>query len=113
MNRTRILGDNIKLLLLEKGITKERFSDALGYSISEVDKLCDGRLATTDEDVCDIALFFEVEKNDLFTPKKPETYVDDGFLHCIGQFKNEGNRDKILNIFDMYIDLLECIPCKN
>ena len=32
-----------------------------------------------------------------------------GFLHCMGKFTRPENKEKILNIFDMYCDLKEAL----
>lgn len=109
MNAARILGDNIKLLLKENGISKEAFANALGYSVSEVERLCDARLATTEEDIQDIAAYFSCEPEELFARKDEKAYEGAGFLHCMGQFKNPDDREKILNIFDMYCDVIEAL----
>lgn len=109
MNRARILGDNIKLLLKEKVISKSGFAEALGYSVDEVERLCDARLAVTEEDVRGIAAFFSCTADDLFVRKDEREYEGVGFLHCMGQFKNPDDREKILNIFDMYCDLIEVL----
>lgn len=109
MNGARIFGDNIKLLLRENRISKEAFAKELGYSTDEVDRICDARLAVTEDDVRDIADFFSCSVDSLFVCRDETEYVGTGFLHCMGQFKDSGDREKILNIFDMYCDLLEAL----
>lgn len=109
MNEARILGDNIKLLLRENTISKEMFAKKLGYNTDEVDRLCDARLAMTGDDIRDIADFFSCSVDSLFVRRDETGYVGTGFLHCMGQFKDSDDREKILNIFDMYCDLLEAL----
>lgn len=58
MQMARVIGNNCKLQLNEKGISKEEFAEALGYSYFDVEKLCDGRLYATQDDIDDIAEFF-------------------------------------------------------
>ena len=109
MKDARVMGNNIRLLLENNADKKSAFANALGYSVYDVEKLCDARLFTTEEDVQDIAEFFEIRPEELYICKKPEEYAGSGFLHCMGQFKKPENKDKILNIFDMYCDLEEAL----
>lgn len=109
MERARVLGDNVRLLLLQHGNDKEAFAEQLGYSLLDVEKLCDARLFTTEEDVKDIASYFEVQPEYLYTRQDESIYTGDGFLDCMGQFKNPENRELILDIFDMYCDVKEAL----
>lgn len=108
MERARVLGNNITLLLNQRGITKESFADALGYSLYEVQKLCDARIFTAEEDVEEIAKYFQIPKNDLYIDNK-EKYFGEGFMDCMGKFKRPENREKVLDIFDMYCDIKEIL----
>ena len=60
MKEARVLGNNIRVLLKNDQTMKQAFADALGYTPYEVEKLCDARLYTTDEDIHDIAEYFSV-----------------------------------------------------
>lgn len=66
-------------------------------------------MALTDEDIRDIADFFPCSTDSMFVRRDEKEYVGTGFLHCMGQFKDTDDREKILNIFDMYCDLLEAL----
>lgn len=109
MEKARVLGDNIKLLLAQRGVEKDTFARALGYSLLDVEKLCDARLFTTEDDVRDIADYFKVMPETLYVRQDEGMYVGDVFLHCMGQFKDLKNRERILDIFDMYCDVKEAL----
>lgn len=109
MSEARALGNNIRLLLDNKGNDKSAFADALGYSLLDVDKLCDARLFTSEDDIKDIADFFGIEPSDLLTCRDDAEYKGAGFLHCMGEFIRPENKEKILNFFDMYCDLKEAL----
>lgn len=87
----------------------KNFAEKLGYSTDEVDRLCDARLAVTHEDIREIADFFSCSVDSMFLRRDEAEYVGTGFLHCMGQLKDSDDREKILNIFDMYCDLLEAL----
>lgn len=109
MQAARIVGNNCKLQLMKDNISKQQFADALGYSEYDIDKLCDGRLFTTEEDIEDIAKFFGIDTQKLYEELDAKEYVGDDFIHCMGQFKSISNREKILDILDMYCDLKEAL----
>ena len=108
MFTARTLGNNITLLLKQGGIEIPEFAKALGYSVEEVQRLRDARLYTTEEDIQDIAGYFGISEEELYIPREGE-YIGEGFLHCMGSFKDEMNKEKILDIFDMYADLKEAV----
>lgn len=109
MENTRVLGNNITLLLNQNGIAKELFAEAVGYSLYDVQKLCDSRLFADDEDVEEIAKFFDISVDELLTNHGDDAYKGEGFMHCMGKFKNPKNKEKILDIFDMYCDMKEIL----
>ena len=113
MNAERVLGNNVRLLLNSRKIDKQDFADALGNSLFDVEKLCDARLFSTEEDISDIAEYFHVSTDELMISKPEEEYRGEGFLHCMGNFKSQENKEKILNIFDMYCDIKEALQSEN
>ena len=90
---------NVRLLDYEKDKFLTEDAKAVFQSIY--------RLFTTEEDIKDIAKYFAIEPAKLFVRQDESLYKGNGFLHCMGQFKNEENREKVLDIFDMYCDLKE------
>ena len=90
-------------------ISEDRFAESLGFSTVDVKKLLEGRMALYKDDVCDIAAFFHVPKDDLFIERGEDVYTGNEFMHCMGDFKNPENRQLILDIFDQYCTLKECV----
>lgn len=109
MRVSRIIGNNCRLQLIQNNVSADTFADALGYSLSDVEKLCDGRLFVTEKDVADIADYFGISEDDLYRDYGQAQYTGESFMHCMGQFKREENKDLILDIFDMYCDLKEAL----
>ncbi len=109
MRQERTIGNNCRLLLQKSGVSEEVFARELGYSNLDVKKLLDGRIFTTDRDIQDIANYFHVSANDILIDQGNEKYEGSGFMHCMGNFTDDANKDKILDIFDMYCDLKEML----
>ncbi len=109
MRIARVIGDNIKLLLQQKNIEKKVFAEAMGYSPYDIAKICDGRLFITDEQLNKIASFFHVSKEVMMKRCDENQYTGAGFMECMGTFKKEDNKDKVLDILDMYCDLKETL----
>ena len=109
MGDARVFGNNITWLLNNKNIKIEEFASALGYSDAEARKLCEARLFVTQDDVEDIAQYFQVPKEELYTDKGEQEYQGAGFIHFMGEFKHSDNKKKILDILDMYCDVREVL----
>lgn len=109
METTRVVGNNIRFYLNRQGISVDTFAKELGYSFFDAQKLLDGRLFSTQQDLQDFARYLHISEEDLVTSKEDDCYVGEGFMHCMGRFKNLENQNKILDIFDMYCDIKEAI----
>lgn len=109
MRQERTIGNNCRLLMNDQAVTEDAFARALGYSALDVKKLMDGRLLTTDDDIQDIANYFGVEAEYILTDHGKEAYSGPGFMHCVDDFSDDMNKDKVLDIFDMYCDLMEML----
>lgn len=109
MDLSRVLGNNIKMLMNKNNVNSEEFANGLGYSLFDVQKLCDARLLATDQDVVDISHYFGVTPDYLYSVHENDNYSGPGFMNCMHQFKKPENEEKILNIFDMYCDLKEAL----
>lgn len=107
METARVFGNNIRYYLNQQGISVGDFAEKLGYSFYDAQKLLDGRLFVTQQDMQDIAEVICVSQEELQTIKEDGSYVGEGFMDCMGKFKNPENQDKILDIFDMYCDIKE------
>lgn len=109
MKQARTIGNNIKLLLQERGVSYEDLANALDYDYIDIAKICDGRLVVMDEDLEEIADYFDVPVDYLFEEKSKELYSGKLFVYHMHTFKQDENKQKILDIFDYYCDLKEAI----
>ncbi len=101
MKNMRILGDNIAHLL--KGKNETNFAKALEFYPIEVARLKEGRLLLHTRDIEEIAEYLGTTREFLFT-KHPE-YSQ---VHIEGSCAPE-DEDKILDLFDMYCDVVEAV----
>lgn len=109
MNQARTIGNNIKLLLQKKGLSYKDLAEGLGFTEIEIAKICDGRLMVTDQDLSEIAEYFDVEMDFLLEKKPKEEYAGNLFVHYMHTFNEEKNEQMILDIFDYYCDMKEAI----
>jgi len=109
MKQARTIGNNIKLLLQENRLSYKDLAKGLGFKEIEIAKICDGRLMITDQDLSEIAEFFDVEIDFLLEEKSKEEYSGNLFVHYMHTFNEEKNEQMILDIFDYYCDMKEAI----
>lgn len=109
MERGRIIGNNVRLLLNEREILVDTFAEKMGYSVFDVQKLLDGRLFVSQEDLEDIGEFFQVPLEALTELREREAYTGPGFMHYMKYFNRPENEEKIRDLFDMYCDLKEAV----
>lgn len=109
MNQARTIGNNIKLLLQEKGLSYKDLAERTGFTEIEVAKICDGRLLVTDQDLLEIAEYFNVKIDFLLEEQPKERYSGNLFVHYMHTFNEEKNEQMILDIFDYYCDMKEAI----
>lgn len=105
----RLFGNNCQLQMQKNNIGKSEFAEKLGYSDDEVKKLLEGKLPLFNDDIKDIAAFFNISESEMFKNYGDQAYNDAGCMHCMGDFINPENKELILDIFDQYCTLEECI----
>lgn len=109
MRQERLIGNNCRHLMCTQAITEDAFARALGYSPLDVKKLMDGRLFINDQDLKGIADYFKVDVEYMLSDHGKAAYSGPGFMRCMDDFSNDENKEKVLDIFDMYCDLKEML----
>lgn len=107
--RSRVMGNNIQLLLFQKKYSVDAFAKYMGMNMSEVEKLFDARLLlSTDEKekVCD---FLGTDRDQLYYKHSNKEYADAGCMEYRGEFSDDANKTRILDMFDYYCDLKEAL----
>lgn len=105
MNKERIIGNNVSLLL--QNIDRTVFANKIGLSNIEVDKLCDGRLIVSDTTLNSIADYFMCSKEFLIADKGEDAYQP--LIHNSSKFTHRDNQNFVLDLIDNYIDFAELI----
>lgn len=105
MAYSRIVGQNIQLVLQQKGISLEQLAQQLDYSLIDVHRIIDGVLLIDGNDIKEFAKILKVELSELVDQRDETEYR--GLLHCMGEYHDAKNKDKILDYMDMYIGIEE------
>ncbi len=105
MDNARMLGRNIQLDMIKKGIDEKDFANQLEFSLSEVKKLLEGKLLIVKKDLEKIACALNETYDELIRKRSKEEYQL--VFDCIGSFSDDENEDRILDMIDMYIEIKE------
>jgi len=106
MSYMRTLGNNIHCLLLETYGSIENSMSPTGYTLIDLKRICEGRIAFTPSLLKDLSVKIGVSIERIMN-------IDNlsgknvNCIECMGEFSNAGDQDKILDIIDDYIFLRE------
>ena len=100
----RRLGSNIEKASLENYTHIEDFAKDVCLSVRDVHRLFEGRLVLSPIQLNLISQKVNTPLKDLLNVSGNYTFVE-----CMGVFKDQSNEDKILDLIDNYIDLVESI----
>ena len=108
MRESRIIGNNINLIMKRKGFTRNQLAEKLGILEEDILRIMSGRLLLTGNEIKKVADILEVKPQELVEEKNNEEYKE--LIHCMGRFDRIENVDVILDYIDTYITLAEdCI----
>lgn len=109
MKTARIIGENVKYFLKVKKITQEKLAEDLDSTVEGVKKLCDGRLILIKKTQKRIADCLAISLDELKTIRDNADYEGNEFMHCMGNFKYPDNKEKLLELLDIYCDVKEAL----
>ncbi len=100
----RRLGSNIEKASRSNYKQIEEFANDTNLSVRDVHRLFEGRLILS-------PLQLKVISEKVNTPLKELLDISGEYtlVECMGRFKDEKNEDKILDLIDNYIDLVEAV----
>lgn len=105
MAYSRMIGQNIELIMKQKNILPEEISKKLGYSLNDLHRMKEGVLLLDGYELREMADAIGVDSSELLKPRAEDEYRD--LLHCMGTYHDVKNKDKILDYIDMYIGIEE------
>ena len=107
MNKFRNIGYYIDSMLKGDVNKKSDYCSLLNFSSNDLNRLCDGRIILTPNQLEKTAFFFKKSVSDIISYVNLDSYSDQ--VHCRTKFSDSSNCDKILDIIDAYIDVKESV----
>ena len=107
MKYSRVIGQNIQLVLEDSGITFSQLREKLGYSEKDLCRILEGVLLVDSMELDKFAKVLGVELGQLTEPRDEKQYRE--LIHCMGEYHDVSNKDKILDYIDLYIELAEVV----
>ena len=95
----RDISDNISTILKKKDVSTEEFSRLMGVSMKDAGRVLDGRVILSDDSLNRIINALNINEEELYT--------ECNRAHYRHEFEDDKNRNEIMNIIDMYINLKE------
>lgn len=105
MNQPRLIGQNIELIMRNNAISDMQLASMLGCSDMDVHRIRDGALLLSGSELENIAKVLNVSPENLLERRAESEYCE--LLHCMGSYHNVGNKDKIFDYIDTYIEIEE------
>lgn len=103
----RLFGNNLKVLLVENGITNEKFAQMIGCTEYNVCQIIDGRLFLDADEEEKIAEELKTSVDDMYVERALADYEKAGCMECRGRFSNPDNKKLVLDLLDIYCDIQE------
>lgn len=100
----RKLGQNIEKASQSIYSNIEDFANAINISVKDMYRVFEGRLLLPPSKLIEVSRVINKPLGELL-----ETNEEYKFIECMGNFKEQKNEEKILDIIDNYIDLVEAI----
>ena len=103
-NIGRKLGVNIFTLMQNSGISREDLAVKLNYTYRDMCRILEGRVMLSPVEIEKIAGALGKTKKELLDFEADKLVPE---LQYMKEFNNTGNRDKILDLLDDYVELKE------
>ena len=103
---SRKLGITIHVLMCGNGMNCEELARRLKYSYRDMCRIIDGRLMLSPTELKKIADVFGMTKEELIHYELPDNILE---FKYINEFENSDSFNKIFNLVDDYVELIESI----
>ena len=111
--RGRLFGNNLKLILSERGISEEYFAEQTGYTTYELQEIMDARVILDQQARGKIASQLGVDEEAMYEQRSEDSYMAAGYMECRGRFEDTENKKLILDLFDIYCDMQEVLAMED
>lgn len=107
MQSARMFGNYVSFLAEENHLSNSDLSRILGCSSFQVESLLKGRAYVSFTQMLKLAELFHTTVEKLLSgdPKHYNATV----VHCMNDFQNPENREKILDFIDDYVDVINAV----
>ena len=107
MQSARMFGNYVNFLAEENRLSHSDLSRAIGCSDFQMELLLKGRAYASFGQVSKLAELFHTTVEKLLSgdPKQYNATV----VHCMNDFQNSDNREKILDFIDDYVDVVNAV----
>lgn len=107
MREIRTIGNNIKIISLEKGVSEEQLSVLLSQSIKDIRMIFAGRKILSFPMLELLSKAFKIPVETLLEEKNGADY--NYAIDCMNNFTDESNREKVLDLIYDYLDVLDSV----
>ncbi len=107
MQKARMVGNYIQHLAEEQNVSVKELSDLMGCTELQTKSVFKGRALVSFEQLQRLAARFSVSVQDILNG---DTRVySKTVVHCMNDFENPANRERILDLIDEYMDLVDVV----
>lgn len=109
MQEARMLGSYVQYLAGQKNISVPELGKILSCSENQVLSFFRGRAFASFDRLSSLAEALGTTVDILLDGD--ETIYNESVVHCMNDFDNPDNREKILDLIDNYMDILDAVNC--
>lgn len=111
MKETRVIGNYVQYLAHSKDLSEDDLARLLDCSPDQIYSFFKGRSYASFSQLQKLATLFDTTVADLINGDL-ERY-NSTVVHCMNDFQDPNNREKILDIIDGYIDIVDALDRRN
>lgn len=105
MQQARMIGNFVEHIAATKSISDERLCSIIGCEARQLRSFYNGRSILSYPQISAVASELGVTVSQILSGDK--NYYNKTVVHCMNEFDNENNREKILDIIDDYMDIYD------
>lgn len=110
MQRARMLGNYVQQLAEQNDLSIGELGSILGCQEHQIKSFLKGRSFATFAQMSLLAKKLDVSIDDLLQGN--EEHYNATVVHCMNQFHDNANREKILDLIDDYMDIIDAVEAQ-